>query len=662
MRRIFESATVPSRGRFRPLSAFTPLLVLLLGVLVSVPWRASLANSTAPSVSETCTVSVAPGRATRGSDETIDFEVTLRGRNDCTTSTVEWEVIEGWGTAPESNAGTAVSGSLTFAPGETTKAVSVPLMAQSASTNVETLYVLLASSSGVKQRPGIARGTIFPEQDTEAPSVTVTSTDAAPVSGAFYVDVTFSEPTTGFEISDLEVVNGSALRIIGPLWWYHGDPGMRYLIAIHPDHTPAGDVSVTVPAGVVTDLMGNGNTASALFAIAPVLNPGYGFALPPTLSCDGVSGGGFAGTPFDLNVEYGIAGRFHSQVPVSIVAVTQDGVDVAAYTGVSGGRSPWGTTYNFGAILREGVTGTVLVQIMPGAARDRLGRPTGPSNTLHIAHNWTASISDANATEGADETIEFEVQLNARDDCRTVTVDWAVTGGTATADEDYTAAGGTLTFAPGETTKTVSIPLLDDATYEGDETLTLQLSNAVVAQLGLWPTDIAIADAEATSTISDDDPEPPIDLLTARFENVPESHDGATAFTVELHFSEDIPGLSYKTVAGGLLDVTGANVTGARRLTAGSNQDWLVTVAPGGSDDICNLVAGPRLRRGGDNLHFGQPAAFGRHFGDGANGTAGSAAIRGGDADGALRECSRQRTTARPRSRSSCISARTFRA
>ena len=75
-------------------------------------------------------------------------------------------------------------------------------------------------------------------------------------------------------------------------------------------------------------------------------------------------------------------------------------------------------------------------------------------------------------------------------------------------------------------------------------------------------------------------------MLTARFESVPESHDGSTAFTFELHFSEDIPALSYKTVTGGLFEVTGANVTGARRLTRGSNQGWLVTVAPNGSGDI----------------------------------------------------------------------------
>ena len=75
-------------------------------------------------------------------------------------------------------------------------------------------------------------------------------------------------------------------------------------------------------------------------------------------------------------------------------------------------------------------------------------------------------------------------------------------------------------------------------------------------------------------------------LVTARFENVPESHDGSTAFTFDLHFSENIPGLSYKTVAGDLVEITGANVTGARRLTQGSNQGWRVTVEPSANDDI----------------------------------------------------------------------------
>ncbi len=76
------------------------------------------------------------------------------------------------------------------------------------------------------------------------------------------------------------------------------------------------------------------------------------------------------------------------------------------------------------------------------------------------------------------------------------------------------------------------------------------------------------------------------DGFTARFERLPERHDGETAFTVELHFSAAPDALSYRTVGGGLLEVSGANVTGARRLTRGSNLGWEVTVEPTRGGDI----------------------------------------------------------------------------
>ena len=61
---------------------------------------------------------------------------------------------------------------------------------------------------------------------------------------------------------------------------------------------------------------------------------------------------------------------------------------------------------------------------------------------------------------------------------REVTVDYTTRDGTALADTDYTAASGTLVFADGETSKTFSIPILDDAIFEQRETVRLKLRNA----------------------------------------------------------------------------------------------------------------------------------------------------------------------------------------
>ena len=73
---------------------------------------------------------------------------------------------------------------------------------------------------------------------------------------------------------------------------------------------------------------------------------------------------------------------------------------------------------------------------------------------------------------------------------------------------------------------------------------------------------------------------------SARFEGVPENHDGTGAFTVELHFSAEPAGLSYRTVQGGMLEVEGGTVRRAARTTRGSNQGWRVTVAPSGVGDV----------------------------------------------------------------------------
>ena len=74
--------------------------------------------------------------------------------------------------------------------------------------------------------------------------------------------------------------------------------------------------------------------------------------------------------------------------------------------------------------------------------------------------------------------------------------------------------------------------------------------------------------------------------LSARFDDVPAHHDGETAFTVELHFSADPQGLSYRTVQDGLLEVEGGTVTRAARATKGSDQGWRVTIAPSGVGDV----------------------------------------------------------------------------
>ena len=108
------------------------------------------------------------------------------------------------------------------------------------------------------------------------------------------------------------------------------------------------------------------------------------------------------------------------------------------------------------------------------------------------------TVADAEVQEGAGASLGFVVRLG-RAASAAASVQYATTDGSAAAGSDYTATSGTLNFAAGESTKTVSVPVLDDSIHEDDETLTLALSNAS----GAW-----IEDSEATGTIEDDDPAP----------------------------------------------------------------------------------------------------------------------------------------------------------
>lgn len=85
-----------------------------------------------------------------------------------------------------------------------------------------------------------------------------------------------------------------------------------------------------------------------------------------------------------------------------------------------------------------------------------------------------------------------------------LTVDYTTVDGTAIAGQDYTATAGTLNFSAGETSKTIQIPILDDATTEPDETFTVTLRNTPsLESLGFRSTaTVTVQDHSTTPTMS----------------------------------------------------------------------------------------------------------------------------------------------------------------
>ena len=142
-----------------------------------------------------------------------------------------------------------------------------------------------------------------------------------------------------------------------------------------------------------------------------------------------------------------------------------------------------------------------------------------------------APVQEGNAGDTAEMT--FRVSLN-RATFQAVTVDYATEDGDATAGSDYVAASGTLSFAPGERDKTVTVQVIGDDVFEPDERFAVALSNARNATL---------ADREATGTIENDDERPRLSIADAA--PVQEGNAGDTA---EMTFRVSLDRTTFQTV------------------------------------------------------------------------------------------------------------------
>ena len=272
----------------------------------------------------------------------------------------------------------------------------------------------------------------------------------------------------------------------------------------------------------------------------------------------------------------------------------------------SGESSP--NKLRFHYTVEEGVSGGVTIphngMFIEGAY---VGVVSNPSNVnlnypqtylgnMRVQSSLNMSIVDATVYENTSRYVDFTVRLN-RNATETITVDWATSDGTAKAGSDYTADSGTLTFNSGDKINTIRVYIIDDTIEEERETFQVNLSN-------LSPSSVQFADANAIGTIVNSDPDvsnnnnqqqqiedpPPLPPITASFIGMPSEHDGINSFTFELRFSEDIKGLSYKTLKNSAFQVTNGSIKKARRLARLANQRWEITVQPSNNNDISIML------------------------------------------------------------------------
>ncbi len=186
-----------------------------------------------------------------------------------------------------------------------------------------------------------------------------------------------------------------------------------------------------------------------------------------------------------------------------------------------------------------------------------------PTSVLTIIDNDappTLSVADAALLEGniGSAQIVLAVQLSNASTFP-VTVDFATANGTATANQDYLPSNGQLSFAPGETSKTVAVTVLGDLTVELDETFSVNLSN---------PVNATILDGQGIATITDDDNPGRFSFSLAPYSGVENTtvtitvtRSNGTAGTVAVDYATNggsaVPFTDYNPVSGNLVFADG---------------------------------------------------------------------------------------------------------
>jgi len=430
------------------------------------------------------TISVAD--VTRPESGVFTFTLTLSHSSEPLVS-VTVQTADGSATAPDdyAAAGPAV---VSFAPGTTTQTVTIAVLDDALDEADETFVINLVDPVNATIAGAQATGTIV--DDDDPPSVSIADISGSESSGSLTFTLTLSS-ASGLPVSvtaqtaDCSALAGSDYTAAGPavLSFAPSVTSQTYTVAVLDDALDETDETFVIN---LTDPI-NATIAGAQAEGTIVDDDGA-----PSILISDVSGTESSGSlTFTLTLSN------ESALLVSVTAQTADGTATAGSDYTATGPAllsfdPGVTSQTFTVPLlddaiAENTEAFIVTLSDPVNASVATPQSTGTIEDDDAAP--TLSIDVAPATDGGTVIFVFTLSGPA---AFPVTVDFATADETAIAGTHYTASAGTLTFAPGITTQTITIPLLAP-TSGGERTFVLTLSNASGATL---------AEAEARATIS----------------------------------------------------------------------------------------------------------------------------------------------------------------
>ncbi len=567
-------------------------------------------------------IRIADGSVQEGSagSGTLSFSVTLSAAVTQTV-TVSYATADGTALAGGSAATggadyVAKSGVITFAAGETTKTVQVAIQGDVLNEPDETFLVNLSNAIHANFADNQGQGTI--RNDDAAPALSIadgTTTEGNGGTKTLSFDVTLSAPS-GQSVSVAYATADGTASASGAA----ASGGSDYVSQSGKLTFAAGETRKTLSVTINGDLLNEVNETLLINLSSPTLAvladaQAQGTienddALPSMAIADASVAEGQSGTR-QLSFTVSLSGASGRSVSASYTTV--DASASAAGSAATGGSDyvAQSGTLTFAAgetqkTLSVTINGDTLNELnetflvnLSGPVNATLADAQGAGTIENDDAQPTLSIADATRKEGdvGSSTLTFTVSLSAASG-RQITVNFATSNGTAvtagsvaTGGSDYEAQSGTLTFAAGETSKTIGVTIHGDVLIEADQTFVVTLSAATNAML---------ADGQAIGTIANDDITPSWSIEDA---STSEGQSGQKTIsfnvTLTLPAGESVS-VQYATSNGSAVS-SGVNGTGGADYVAKSGT---LTFAPGETRQTLSVTINSDLLNEDDETFF----------------------------------------------------------
>ncbi|MCC6808195.1 MAG: hypothetical protein IT381_12290 [Deltaproteobacteria bacterium] len=446
------------------------------------------------------------------------------------------------GTATAGSDYTTTSAVLNFAAGVVSQPITVPILDLAAVEANETFFIVLSAPTNATIGSGTAQITIVDDDGPE--SFSIDDVVVAENGGPAVFTVIRSGANAAVRTVNYASANGTAIA------------GSDYTAAAPGANVAFAALQITsnIPIAITNDVA---IEANELFSVTI---SGAGLTFSDAIGAGTIVDNDGPTSYAALDTSIIEAGGL---VPVTILRSGDNSAAATVNYGMTAGTA---TAADFTASAGSvnyaplAIVQTVWVPITSDALNEinetftvDVTSPAGTSGTVTITDDDpvpTLSISDAFIGEGAGATT-ITVTLSTASG-RTVTVDYAATDGSADAS-DYTLAAGTVTFLPGQTSRTIPVTMISDAVYEGttNETFFVTLAN---------PTNALISIATAQYTIVDDDGAPMFSVADAV---VSEGGGSVVLTVVRSGATNAVHAVDYLTVndTAGAADYTGVGST-----------------------------------------------------------------------------------------------------